>query len=943
MATRSFLGNALAIADVWTYTPANPEPGDVFTVSINDKDASYTVIAGDGVDEVVAGLVTAIEALQAQGVGEWREVEVAAGLDANDATALVITGSTAGVPIVVTGSTADSGNFGVTITVLTDGSPGVNQVQTIRLPAATSGGTFTITFSGQTTGNIAWNASAATVLAALEALSNIASGDVIVAKIGLTWTVEFTQAFAATTVPLMTGDGTLLTGAATISHATVTQGKPGTNEVQTLTVSDFSASYRLRIAQLSGTASNTDIIVGVATAASVQAEIEAIIGAGNVLVTSTDPTATSRVYTIAFQGSYGSANITEMIVLADSGTAPTIVTTTQGSATATPEVQTVTLNDGPIAGTYTLTFETETTGAIPFDDSGATIKSELELLTGVTTVTVTKTGTLPNQVVYQVTFDDPGNRDLGQMTSTNSLTGSNVYASITTAASAATDERQRVTLATGTSGGTLTLTYSGQTTANIPWDATAFEVRDALCDLSNIAGTDEVQEVEVVGASSGDLTLDLDGNTTAAIAFDAAASAVQSALEALPNIEVGDVVCAGGPLNTSPVTVTFRANLGRQGVSEMTVVDSTDGTATNTTTTAGVAAEVSVSGNDGGPWTVRFVEGLGSEDVAALTGDGTLLTGGGSQDVTVTNETMATGPNFWSNADNWSGAAVPVNSDDVIIEDTDVPILYGLAQSAVTLASLKIKPTYRGFIGLPERNGNGGYNEYRATYLAISATTIDIDAPNVTRIKIDTGSVQTAITCLATGFSQDEGLPAFLWKGTNASNACNIYAGSFGPAVLAGEVATLLTLKQGHAGDPERDTDVLLGISVTLGTYTKDGGTATVHCGMTTFTQTVGETLFTDAAGAITTANIRGGLVLDASEGTWTTLNVSQGAGYDASRTTKAKTIADTNVYTEGTLFRDPHKRVTFTNDIQWFGRFSLAAFRELDLGANIDFKPAAI
>lgn len=43
----------------------------------------------------------------------------------------------------------------------------------------TPSGTFTLTAGGQTTGNIAYNASAATVQSALEALSNIDPGEVI--------------------------------------------------------------------------------------------------------------------------------------------------------------------------------------------------------------------------------------------------------------------------------------------------------------------------------------------------------------------------------------------------------------------------------------------------------------------------------------------------------------------------------------------------------------------------------------------------------------------------------------------------------------------------------------------------------------------------------------------------------------------------------------------
>jgi hypothetical protein len=55
-----------------------------------------------------------------------------------------------------------------------------NEVQTVTITGAPTGGTFTLTWSGQTTGAIAYNATAATVQTALEALSNIAPGDVTV-------------------------------------------------------------------------------------------------------------------------------------------------------------------------------------------------------------------------------------------------------------------------------------------------------------------------------------------------------------------------------------------------------------------------------------------------------------------------------------------------------------------------------------------------------------------------------------------------------------------------------------------------------------------------------------------------------------------------------------------------------------------------------------------
>jgi hypothetical protein len=73
-----------------------------------------------------------------------------------------------------------------------------------------------------------------------------------------------------------------------------------------------------------------------------------------------------------------------------------------------------------------------------------------------------------------------------------------------------------------------------------------------------LAGTDEVQTVTITGTpTGGTFTITFSGQTTAAIPYNASASAVQSALEALSNISSGDIVVAGGPLPGTPVTVTF--------------------------------------------------------------------------------------------------------------------------------------------------------------------------------------------------------------------------------------------------------------------------------------------------------------------------------------------------------------------------------------------------
>lgn len=120
-----------------------------------------------------------------------------------------------------------SANFQVHIDP--DTTAGTNEVQTVTITGTPTDGNFTLTFAGQTTGNIAYNANAGTVQTALEALSNIASGDVAVTGgpgPGTPWVVTFGGAYAKTDVPQMTANGAGLTGGSSPAVA-VTTSTPG--------------------------------------------------------------------------------------------------------------------------------------------------------------------------------------------------------------------------------------------------------------------------------------------------------------------------------------------------------------------------------------------------------------------------------------------------------------------------------------------------------------------------------------------------------------------------------------------------------------------------------------------------------------------------------------------------------------------------------------------
>lgn len=103
----------------------------------------------------------------------------------------------------------------------------------------------------------------------------------------------------------------------------------------------------------------------------------------------------------------------------------------------------------------------------------------------------------------------------------------------------------------------------------------------------------EVQTLTVTGTpTGGTFTLTFQGQTTAPIDFDATAAEVATALVALPNVDSGEVTGGGGPLPDDPVTLTFSGRYAGGDVSLITangaaLTGGTTPTATVTSTTTG--------------------------------------------------------------------------------------------------------------------------------------------------------------------------------------------------------------------------------------------------------------------------------------------------------------------------------------------------------------------
>lgn len=119
----------------------------------------------------------------------------------------------------------------------------LDDCQTVSITGSPSGGTFTLTFNGHTTTGIAFNAAASAVQSALVALTGVGSGQVTVTgSAGGPWLVDWTGTLGYASQPLMTTDGSGLTGGSTpASHVAHTQ----TGQTWTTTSSGFTINYAI--------------------------------------------------------------------------------------------------------------------------------------------------------------------------------------------------------------------------------------------------------------------------------------------------------------------------------------------------------------------------------------------------------------------------------------------------------------------------------------------------------------------------------------------------------------------------------------------------------------------------------------------------------------------------------------------------------------------------
>lgn len=332
------------------------------------------------------------------------------------------------------------------------------------------------------------------------------------------------------------------------------------------------------------------------------------------------------------------------------------------------------------------------------------------------------------------------------------------------------------------------------------------------------------------------------------------------------------------------------------------------------------------------PITAGYVGTVGSYTAVTLTADTagvpfycsvtTTETGGGAADDQTFARAASTansGPYDYNTSANWSLAAVPVATNDVVFENGSVNCLYGLDQSSVDLESFSVAKSYTGYIGqaiypLKVRTDEAyiGYHYGAGSPTGSGRINLDFGSAEAVTVNVYASSSSPAETYLET----------VRIKSAHASSVLNVFSGIVGVATnYDGETATFATINVQYDANLGSTCKVNVGEGTTLTTFNSTGGTHTIQCAATTI-NVDGGTVTKSGAGAITTINNNSGTVNLGGSGTVGTLSIGDTASCypyssgtittaniigtaDFRKSNVARTITNCNVYSGAKIYCD--------------------------------------
>jgi len=692
-------GDATPMAKVQTFTPAGPiQAGGLYTLWCNGKSIVYQAQPGDTPASVVTAWAAAVGATT---IPEFQEVLASA-----TGNTLSLVSVTAGVPFEITATSSAN----VTVAETTAGHAGVNEVHQISLVGTYTGGALSVTYNfgagNVTTAPIAYNATAASMQSAIQALTGVGAGNALVTGGGASWTVNWTGALAGTAIAPGTVNGSSLVGSGQVNITETQLGNGLSDEIQWLDVSP--ATYPGGSYTLTLDGKTTASIACNATAATIQSALVALpnIGSGQVNVFGSLSRAdVPTAYAIHFMGTLAGTNVSQLQVtftppLGYTGPGPSISTLQNGGQTSSDSFQWIDLGQTESAFgvaatqcTFAVAIGGQTTPAISNVGWDGTaehypdkqLQSALQGLSAIGSGNCTVYGPSnqynPGMIDgYLVRFTGSlANTRMANLTATASA-GSGATVTALTVGQANTAEIQ--TIAIAASGGTFTLSAASQTTSAIAWNASTSTLQTRIqTDLSTTITACSVTGSGTL-ASPWVVTITTPANTHIALLTGNGASLTGGA-GTITEVTAG----SAGASEVQTITLAQGVNGGTLAVAFAGSVPS-EPLAWNATAAQMQAAlrslptvnTVSVTGGAGAPWVVTWSLTQQYVPEPLIFADGSLLTGAFSPLVSAVTVQRSAGPSHWDDPTNWSPPGVPGYLDSVYLNTPIADLLYGLEQ-----------------------------------------------------------------------------------------------------------------------------------------------------------------------------------------------------------------------------------------------------------------------
>lgn len=397
------------------------------------------------------------------------------------------------------------------------------------------------------------------------------------------------------------------------------------------------------------------------------------------------------------------------------------------------------------------------------------------------------------------------------------------------------------------------------------------------------------------------------------------------------------VITIGTLVTTAQVATTIQQVLAGDSLTDTSATYTALGTQVGefaglTATVSGSVVTVTGAG-DGRPFTLTVTESTAGSGTATRAG---LITG--------------TGPNYWTNVDNWSGNTVPVDADDIVFDRGSASLLYALA-TGIQPTSLTRKATYTGYIGLPKINTDDSQLPYDE-YLEDALTFEDDGGATVTTITIEDDGGRTNIdlsdcsvaTVNVRGNSQraDSDVPSLLLQNSATTMVLNLQKGDVGVAFYAGETGHIATLRVGFLESVDSDSLLVCGSGVDLADAAIEisGGEVTIDSATGSGTIDVNAGTLTILSGAHADIDLDAGTLIYRSTGTITALKMGHGAAVDFTKDERTRTVSACDVHGLVSI-DDRNKTVTWTAGID-FNHVN-AKDSALNFGHNVRLTPGAV